>query len=544
MALLALGWRLGDSPLAGTEPHRVIPAQAMVTTGEWLVPELYGAPYLRKPPLHYWLIAMSISVGGLHSEAVHRLPSLLAAALTCVAVSLAAWRWFGVRRLGQRAPHRSWLPDPVALAGGLACLSLICLWGQWRSADVDASNAFFGATAGLAVLEIGRRRGRRAGWMTALAALLLGGGLLVKGPACLPVVLGAVVGAIWLARGARLRVARCSAVAALGGLAIFAVWGVTAWLGTAGPSGGVGGGGSAIDWSGLEEALERAAGRPGALTRRLLMPLILLALGLPVTALLGMPWRHELQSALGTRRARLGRAVVLSWLAALALGMLGGVDNPRYAYLTLVPLATLAGAVAAVALAGGFSESVQRNLRALLTLLSAVMAGLAIAFWLAASDGAPGVGTWTLLGLTALLGLWTITQWVAQRPPRGLVGMTVLLVLLGAAFGEHRNDRRRALSAAAASPHLRELVGAGRVVSGMWVMNAPELFLYAKLDVEYHPHHLNDSTPFAEGDWVVFQQPEWESLPPARRGAFEPVVPLPVRERDALAARYVGQPQE
>ena len=57
-----LPW-LGISPIAGTEGHRIFPAHAMVQSGWWSVPMLFGQPLLSKPPLHHWLIALSETIG-------------------------------------------------------------------------------------------------------------------------------------------------------------------------------------------------------------------------------------------------------------------------------------------------------------------------------------------------------------------------------------------------------------------------------------------------------------------------------------------------
>ena len=54
--LMNLPW-LGMTPLSGTEGHRALTADEMVQSHQWLIPVLYGRPYLAKPPLHHWLIA-------------------------------------------------------------------------------------------------------------------------------------------------------------------------------------------------------------------------------------------------------------------------------------------------------------------------------------------------------------------------------------------------------------------------------------------------------------------------------------------------------
>jgi len=50
---------LGLTPLSGTEGLRALTAHQMVESHQWLVPMLFGRAYLAKPPLHYWLIAVT-----------------------------------------------------------------------------------------------------------------------------------------------------------------------------------------------------------------------------------------------------------------------------------------------------------------------------------------------------------------------------------------------------------------------------------------------------------------------------------------------------
>ena len=69
---------LGTLELKGEEPRRSLPAIAMLDTGNWLVPQLNGKPYLSKPPLVNWLIAASMHVTGRRDEYAARLPSVLA----------------------------------------------------------------------------------------------------------------------------------------------------------------------------------------------------------------------------------------------------------------------------------------------------------------------------------------------------------------------------------------------------------------------------------------------------------------------------------
>ncbi|USR90387.1 glycosyltransferase family 39 protein [Phormidium yuhuli AB48] len=98
IALFFLG--LGDFPLY--EPHEghfAGVAREMMLRGDWLTPHLNGAPYLNKPPLLYWAIALSYSTFGINEFAA-RLPLALGGIWGVFMV----WQWG--RDLGSAATGR------------------------------------------------------------------------------------------------------------------------------------------------------------------------------------------------------------------------------------------------------------------------------------------------------------------------------------------------------------------------------------------------------------------------------------------------------
>jgi 4-amino-4-deoxy-L-arabinose transferase-like glycosyltransferase len=66
----------------------------MVATGDWVTPRLDGVKYLEKPPLLYWMSAVSISVLG-RNDIAYRLPTWLFGILGCVLVYGAGRRFYG-----------------------------------------------------------------------------------------------------------------------------------------------------------------------------------------------------------------------------------------------------------------------------------------------------------------------------------------------------------------------------------------------------------------------------------------------------------------
>jgi 4-amino-4-deoxy-L-arabinose transferase-like glycosyltransferase len=97
-ALITLLWAgiylpgLGSVQLEHEEPRRALPALHMLASGDWLVPRVGSEPYLRKPPLLNWAIALSCRIAGAPNEWAVRLPSALSTlALALTIVIAGAW---------------------------------------------------------------------------------------------------------------------------------------------------------------------------------------------------------------------------------------------------------------------------------------------------------------------------------------------------------------------------------------------------------------------------------------------------------------------
>jgi 4-amino-4-deoxy-L-arabinose transferase-like glycosyltransferase len=62
-------------------------ARTMLDSGDWVTARINGVIYLEKPPLKYWLIALSFRIFGVHDWA-SRIPTALAAVLLCWVTAL------------------------------------------------------------------------------------------------------------------------------------------------------------------------------------------------------------------------------------------------------------------------------------------------------------------------------------------------------------------------------------------------------------------------------------------------------------------------
>ncbi len=171
-SLLLLWFFLGLLPLLVRplwEPDEAryaeIPRE-MLATGDWLTPHLNGVLYFEKPPLQYWLSALSMKLFGV-SGAAARLPLALASGL----MIWAAWRL--AKRLGARDP----LWAPFMAATGL----LAFLVGQLLTLDALFSSFLVAAVAAFVEAVVRRRQSDPSLAWTLLTFVLLAGAMLTKG---------------------------------------------------------------------------------------------------------------------------------------------------------------------------------------------------------------------------------------------------------------------------------------------------------------------------------------------------------------------------
>jgi 4-amino-4-deoxy-L-arabinose transferase-like glycosyltransferase len=151
-------------------------AREMWVLKDWLIPHLNFVPYLEKPPLVYWLTALSFGALG-ETEFAARLP----AALSALGVMYATFA-LGREFWGPRGGFISALV--LATSGGFVVL------GRLLTLDMVLTLFF---TLGLGLGYLALSRGRRELWIWAYAALALA--TLTKGPVAL--VLAALVWGAW-----------------------------------------------------------------------------------------------------------------------------------------------------------------------------------------------------------------------------------------------------------------------------------------------------------------------------------------------------------
>lgn len=174
-------WKQDETYIFGMVYH-------MLQSGDWIVPQVAGEPFLEKPPLYYWVAAISAQLNSgwlpLHDGA--RLATGLFSALTLLFTGLTARLWWGDG------------------SGRYAVIALIASFGMLFEShimitDVPMLTGFAIASYGFA---LSLRRPLLAGWWLGIGAGIgfLSKGLLVPGALGVTAVLLPLLFANWRRR--------------------------------------------------------------------------------------------------------------------------------------------------------------------------------------------------------------------------------------------------------------------------------------------------------------------------------------------------------
>src|SRR5213080_4441308 len=179
---------LGSLAIKGEEGRRILPAIGMLKSGNYIVPEVGGNPYFRKPPLVNWLVAASFRIFGVRNEWTARLPSavaVLAVAIAFVTVARAS--------LGSRG----------SIVAALIWMTNIGMIEKGRLIEIEA---LYVSLCGLAIIFwLTFFLQKKSPWLIWVpASVFLGLGLLAKGPAHLVFFYGVVLAVLAYAKDWRL----------------------------------------------------------------------------------------------------------------------------------------------------------------------------------------------------------------------------------------------------------------------------------------------------------------------------------------------------
>ena len=514
-------WGLGDSPLAHTEVHRAVTAHQMVQSGRWVVPRLYGQVYLRKPPLCYWAMAAAETLSGRANEWVWRLPSLISAAALAAFLCAMSDRWFG---------------RPAGLAAGVAFLALLALWAESRSAQIDAMNTAASAVCACAIIEIGFGP-RKSTWpWGVLCALSFGAALLLKGPAGMPIIVGAMVGAAALNRTWRPLNRPAAWLGLIGGAAIFGLWTLAARMELR--AAGI------VDMSGVHEMAGRLAlPSLGKALEALAMPLQLPLYALPVSLYL-IP---ALAPSLGDPKARERvRALVGAFLVSLVVCGLAMLRNPRYGYPVLPVLCPVAGAVIGAWVTGRMASKAAGYVRAVYLATPGLL--IIAQFALAAKAWSSQTPRAALIGITALALIaagWSMWEGVLGRLRRSAWALVALLTCLSVTFSAYKNHYRLERSHKPVGLQVRRIVGPDATIAADHVVrDFPGVIYYADVQVQRCSEGISRCLKRqAEAGWALLTDAEWQALASCERRRFTRVSEIDRRGKRYVVGWYGGRPQ-
>ena len=489
VVLLQLLPSLGATDFFREEGRRVIPAREMLESGDWVLPTIWGTPYLSKPPGMYWILAGTFQLLGGVSELAARLPSLLSTVLTALSIL-----WIGRRLFGLRA----------GLFGGLIFALSVEVLGKGRLAEIEAPLALF-VFLSVCLWWLGREGSW--GWTIASGACL-GAALLLKGPAALPFFLGPPLALSIARRAPRRFLGGKFLVPLVLGLALAAAW-VVLLLGHPGYRE------AGNNWASEALARGQLAAYFGERVRFLLGTLFGF---FPPSLVVLLAWRtplwRELKAAPETAFA--------FWAAAagwIFFALFPGTQV-RYAYPVLPFLALFAGPL----LDAGLEGARARVYAARLEGTTLVVAGLGVVIFLAA-----GVGLFVPLGevevdlaglslAAVVLGVSVAIFRSRDAKRRILFGFVLLPLLFGqisrSQVGAATTERHRRV-------HLAERLDAtlpeGEPLNvGFWLnFNA---LLYVEHEVRFRP----DWRRLKPGSWLLLTVEQYEEL--VRQGPEKPVV--------------------
>jgi len=199
---------LGSLAIKGEEGRRILPGITMLQTGNWLVPQVGGETYFRKPPLINWLVAGSFKLTGVQNEWTARLPSVVCVLLVALSFVTVARASLGER--GSIIAAVMWLINAGIIEKG-------------RLIEIEALYVSLCALA--IVFWLSWWLQKKSPWLIwTVPFVFLGLGWLAKGPVHLVFFYGVVIAIIWKERNWRALFHPAHLVGIIIMVGIFAAW--------------------------------------------------------------------------------------------------------------------------------------------------------------------------------------------------------------------------------------------------------------------------------------------------------------------------------
>jgi 4-amino-4-deoxy-L-arabinose transferase-like glycosyltransferase len=207
---------LGSLAIKGEEGRRILPGITMLQTGNYLVPEVGGEAYFRKPPLINWLVAASFKIFGRINEWTARAPSVACVLFVAVAFVTVARSSLGPR--GSTIAALMWLINAAMIEKG-------------RLVEIEALYVSLCALAIIFWLSFWLQK--KSPWLIwTVPFFFLGLGWLAKGPVHLLFFYGVVIAVMWKERNWRALFHPAHLIGIILMLGIFAAWAIPFALAT------------------------------------------------------------------------------------------------------------------------------------------------------------------------------------------------------------------------------------------------------------------------------------------------------------------------
>jgi 4-amino-4-deoxy-L-arabinose transferase-like glycosyltransferase len=201
---------LGSLAIKGEEGRRILPGITMIETGNYLVPQVGGETYFRKPPLINWLVAGSFKIFGMQNEWTARAPSIICVLLVAISFVTVARSSLGPR--GSTIAALMWLINAGIIEKG-------------RLIEIEALYVSLCALAIIFWLSFWLQK--KSPWLIwTIPFVFLGLGWLTKGPVHLLFFYGVVVAVAWKERNWRALLHPAHFVGIVLMLGIFAAWAI------------------------------------------------------------------------------------------------------------------------------------------------------------------------------------------------------------------------------------------------------------------------------------------------------------------------------
>jgi 4-amino-4-deoxy-L-arabinose transferase-like glycosyltransferase len=492
----------------------------MLASGDWLVPRVGSDPYLRKPPLLNWAIALSCKLSGAVSEWAVRFPSVLATFALAITILVIG--------------GRCWLGQEGGLIAAIFFLVNLTMIESGRLAELEA---LYVSVTGIAlVLWITSWREETGSWqLWLLPAPFLALGMLTKGPTHLIFYYGVILPVLVFGKNARslLHPAHLLSLVLIVGALL--CWAIPCSLAVSGHNPiGV----WRFWWEQLASRASAESDEHFRLATWLLNGPQTLKNFLPWTLMLPLLWRKETLAVVAAgsssrpRDLALFRGARWGMVAIAILMILLPNGSPRYIYPLIVVPCLLLGRALTVGTGSGMPDWIAPIWRRInILLLTIVSLGLATLPFFAQADRS--ILLWTITEGVVVAAVWlfalanggrspsiplaTSRRLAAQAIVSGAV--TALAMMIFATFIMPRID--------SANKHRpREVAGAIRAVlptgTQLWVLEDSYRPFWYYLEPEVRYFHGVADLP-ARADYILLpvthakafgQNPIWQNAPP------------------------------